>query len=150
MTSDEIWTEIYDRGHKIGVEKLPFELQQLWYYMDFTIYVDNGGPGGFLYNNSPTDIDENHYTPYIKSWRFFKYNTLADLVEKYNEQFLKTFVEFKKNGSIDFNVYLEQFGLKEMEEEIKPKIIEANYENTTVWEWLDQNIERLQKQFENS
>lgn len=146
MTTDEIWTEVYDKGYKIGVEKLPSELQLIWYYIDFTIYVDNGGPSGFLYNKSPDTQDINHYKPYINSWRFFNYNNLADLVEKYNDQFLKAFIEYKKNGSTDFDVYLKQFGLDEIEKEIEPKIIEANCENTTVWSWLDQNIERLQLQ----
>jgi hypothetical protein len=81
----------YDRGYKIGVYKLPSELQLLWYYIDFTIYVDNGGPGGFLYNKSPDIEDINHYAPYVKSWRFFNYNNLADLVEKYNDQYLKAY-----------------------------------------------------------
>jgi hypothetical protein len=146
MTSDEIWTEVYDRGYKIGVEKLPYELQLLWYYIDFTIYVDNGGASGFLYNKSPDADGITHFSPYLKCWRFFNYYKLADLVEKYNDQFLKAFAEYKKNGSTDFEVYRKQFSLEEIEKKIEPKIIEANCENTTVWSWLDQNIKRLQRQ----
>ncbi|MES2131108.1 MAG: hypothetical protein V4506_02095 [Bacteroidota bacterium] len=148
MTSDEIWTEVYDRGYNIGVEKLPSELQLLWYYIDFTIYVDTDGPSGFLYNKSPDTEHINHYAPYLKSWRFFNYNNLADLVEKYNDQFLKAFAEFKKNGETDFDIYQKQFGLDEIEKKIEPKITEANCKNTAVWSWLDQNIERLQSQID--
>ena len=146
MNSNELWTAIYDIGYKKGVETLSFEQQQLWYYIDFTIYVDNGGASGFVYNKSPDINGTTHFSPYLKSWRFFNYNTLADLVERYNDQFLKALQAFKQNEKIDFKEHSDRFGLPEIEKQIEPYINEVNRSSANVWAWINQDIDKLNEQ----
>jgi len=148
MTSDEIWTEVYDKGYKNGIETLPFDLKQLWYYIDFTIYVDNGGSTGFLYNKSPTDNEcSDYFQPYLESWRFFELLELAHAVENYNNRFLEAIKDYNRNGKTNFDLYEKKFRIDEIVKELDPLIVKIVWtdKNQKVWNWLEENIDKLQR-----
>lgn len=147
-TSDDIWTEVYDNGCKNGVETLPFDLKQLWYYIDFTYYVDNGGPTGFLYNKSTTEDEFNNYfQPYIESWTFFGLLDLVRLVENYSDRYLEAAKDYNRNDKKDFDQYKMKFKVDEIVEELDPLIEKIVWtdKNQKVWNWLDENIDKLQR-----
>lgn len=153
MTSDEIWTEVYEKGYKNGLETLPFQLKQLWYYIDFTIYVDNGGSTGFLYNKSTTENERSDYfQPYIESWKFFELLELASLVEHYNSRCLEAIKDYNRNGKTNFDLYKRKFLIEEIVKEIDPLIIKIVWtdKNQKVWSWLDKNTDELQRQIKNT
>jgi hypothetical protein len=151
MTSDEIWTNVYEKGHENGVETLPFELKQLWHYIYFTYYVDNGGSTEFLYNKSPIEDERsNFFQPYIKSWKFFELLELVSLVKNYNDIFLEAVKEYNKNGKKDFYQYERKFKIDELTKELDTLIIKVVWtdKNSKVWNWINENSEQLQQQLQ--
>jgi hypothetical protein len=147
MTPDEICEVVYEKGFIGGIEKLPFELKQLWHYIDFTIYVDNGGPTGFINNKSPTEDERsNYFLPYLESWKFFGLLELAHLVEEYNAKFLEAVRVYNLNGKQEFKKYEKEFGVGEIIQVLNPLIVKIVWtnKNRIVWNWIDKNRDRLQ------
>jgi hypothetical protein len=148
MTSSEIWTEVYERGHKSSADTLSFELKKLWYYIDFTYYVDNGGATGFLHNMSPSeDQCADYFQPYIETWKFFGFTELAHVAEEYNDRYLKAVKEYNKNGKRDFEEHKRKLKIEELVNVLDPIITRIVWtdKNKMVWNWLDENNDRLQK-----
>ena len=133
---NEIWTSLYDKGINFGLESFSLVQRHLYYYIDFTIYVYNGGASGFIYNKSPATLEEYEYQPYIEGRRFFNYNHLSDLIEKALEQ-------YTIDETQDFRVLYDKFGLKELEEEAGLEINKVMKDDEYVWDWTDKNQELL-------
>ena len=138
----DIWASLFDKGINGDLGTFTETQIHLYHYIDFTYYVDNGGPTGFLYNRSPLDTIENENYPYIKSWRFFGLDDLADLVEVYNEKHLFACKELKSNALKDGEDFSDKFNLTVLEEQISKKIYEDTVKNNEkIHEWIDLNRE---------
>lgn len=151
MTLDDIWTTAYEKGLEIGADILPLELKQLWHYIDFTYYVDNGGGIGFLSNKNPTEDEiANYFEPYIESWKFFELLELATLVENYNSRFLEAIKVYNQNGKKDFQQYEKKLKIDELAKNLDILIVKVVWtdENSKVWNWLEKNQQQLQNQIQ--
>src|SRR5678809_236580 len=77
--------KLYD----IGLTKdslLNLDQRNAFYYLDFIYSFEMGG---FLYNKSPANSNDNFFKPYVDCWRFFGLHDLADKIEEYQDLYVK-------------------------------------------------------------
>lgn len=119
---NHIHFEIYDYAHKNGINNFSYEQKQLYYYIDFTIYVANGGVSGFLFNKSPSSSAENEYLPYIESFRFFNFFNLSDLIDLYQKKFIIVLKKYERNKQLIFNELYIDAGLEDLVDKIEKEV----------------------------
>ncbi|MBO9702224.1 MAG: hypothetical protein J7604_18590 [Sporocytophaga sp.] len=142
MTSDEIWSNLYDKGINEGVDSFSVLQKNVYYYIDFFYYVEMGD---FLYNKSPCSPGENHYKPYIDSWKFFDYNKLADLVQEYNNKYLYAFKELKEDESMPTDEFKKRFGLIDIGNKIELEIQAVIKDIQSIYNFIDRNRNEITK-----
>ena len=144
MTSSDIWFETFDKGSKKGgFDKLSPKQQQLYYFIDFHIYVEMGGATGFLYNRSSSG-EENLYAPYIECFKFLGYDRLAELLLQFHNQSVKRAMDDDSGGS--WQDFLSGQGLQEIMDELEAeayRIMDAG--SKEVYDWIDLNQDELIK-----
>lgn len=136
MNVDEIWDYVYENGLS-GKQNQFNDLQRhLFYYIDFKTEVDFGG---FLYNKSPSARDQNNYEPYINCWKFFGYERLASLVQRYNDLHVDANHKLGKGASMPSEEFHERFGLSELRNETENEIDIVVADIDKVLDWIKQN-----------
>jgi hypothetical protein len=144
MTPDDIWSSLFDKGINRGFGTFSEPQFHLYHYIDFFYYVNNGGPTGFLYNRSPADKTDNENYPYIKSWRFFELDDLADLIEDYNAKYIFACEEIKNNELKEGETFSDKFNLTDLEVQISDKIYKDwDKNNSIIFDWIAANSEIL-------
>lgn len=148
MTADEIWHSLYDKGLNKGTLSFNDEQIDLYYFIDFIYQVEMNGNVGFVYNQSPTKKNENFYAPYIRAWKRFQMNELAEKIEIYNSQFLKAIDLCEANNKINFEKFEEQFNLKSIAETMNSLIDKVYANQDNVWDWIEKNTNELEQGIE--
>ena len=144
MNADEIWHSLYDKGINKGTAGFNDKQIDLYYFIDFIYQVEMNGNVGFVYNQSPTSRDENFYTPYIRTWKRFKMDELADKADLYNNQYLKAIELYNSSSKTGFQKYEDQFGLREIAESMYSLIDKIYLDQDDVWDWIQQNAKELE------
>lgn len=142
MTSLDIWYKTFDVGSKKGgFDKLSPIQQRLYTFIDFHISIEMDGAYGFLYNRNFEDPDDSLYVPYIDNLRLFHYDHLANLLQQFNDGYMKGLQnEIKTNGT--WEGQLKAYGLTRLVKQIEKeanKILGAK----EVRNWIDQHYDEL-------
>src|SRR5688572_3919717 len=148
MTAGEIWHSLYDKGINRGTIGFNDKQTDLYYFIDFIYQVEMNGNVGFVYNQSPTTKGENFYASYIRTWKKFNLDELAEYTGLYNSQYLKAIDLYEANGKTDFEKYEEQFNLKSIAESMYALIDKIYGNQKDVWDWIEQNASELEENIE--
>ena len=143
--TNRIWTNLYDRCLGKDIVDLPVLAIRLFYFIDMTCYVLNGGAGGFLYKRSPTNTTDNYYRPYIDSLEYFSFHKTALLISEYNTRYHRVISRWERDKQISFDTYFNQ--------EIPEKFCSALYSQIDIvvaseqliHKWIDQNKDELKR-----
>ena len=143
MTSSDIWFEIFDKGSKGRYKQYSPIQQQLYYFIDFHIYMEMDGASGFLYNKSSSG-EENLYAPYINCFIFFGYGRLAELLQQFHDQSVK---RSKDDDSGDtWEDFLSAHDLEKIMDEFDAEAQRIMDDGcVSVNDWIDQNHDELIK-----
>ncbi|MCE3228007.1 MAG: hypothetical protein K0S32_2558 [Bacteroidetes bacterium] len=145
ITADDIVVKLYDKGHHEGTDSLSMLQRHVWFYVDYTIYVDNGGAGGFIYNHSPTIGGENFYAQYYGTWTHFGFERICIMAEKYNVLFHEVLKLYLKDGESNFEMHAEKLGLRKLQEEFE-NIVKESRDDNKVWNWIEENKKVLMEE----
>ena len=138
-----IWTNFYDKYLGKDLTPLPTQAINLFYFIDMTYYVLNGGASGFMYNMSPTSTHENLYKPYTNSLEFFNFKITAQMINEYNIRYHKALSQWKLNNHNIFDLYYNQEIPKQFNTELHSQIDKVVASETSIHKWIDQNKNEL-------
>jgi hypothetical protein len=143
MEINDIWHNLYQKGYSEGLSTFNTAQKHLWFYIDFTIYVANGGGEGFLYNHSPCEATDNHYQPFIDSFAFFGYKELAGKLSEYNILYASAIALYQNNVTKSLNDFLQEFDLQILNKEIVLAIEEIVKDETYIYRWIEEHKDIL-------
>lgn len=130
--------KLYDIG-LTNQSLLDSDQKHAFYYLDFIYSFEIGG---FLYNTSPANSNDNFFIPYVDCWRFFGLGDLADKVEEFQKLYLKALKIYEEKKETDFKRIMKDVGLDKLEKELGEKI-EIVYKENRTWKWLEDNVDKL-------
>ena len=141
MKSEEIWTQLYDKGINIGLDLFNPLQKHLFYFIDFVYSVEMEGISGFLYNKSPTIFGENNFQPYIDSLCFFNQRKLSILIREFNNKYQDIFKSQEKElTAMTTDEFYRKLGLSEITKEIKCLVNKVLTEHINdIMIWIDEN-----------
>lgn len=137
----DIRNNLYQKGHSEGLSLFNTEQKHLWFYIDFTIYVFNGGSEGFLYNHSPCEATDNYYQPFIDSFAFFGYKELADKLSKFNTFY--TIALYQNDVTENHIQFLQKNNLWVLYQQIVSNIEEIMEDETNIDKWIEEHKDIL-------
>ena len=141
--TNSIWANLYAKYLGKEISGLPAKAINLFYFIDMTYYVLNGGASGFLYNKSPTNSNENLYKPYIKSLEYFNYRATAQLLNEYNNRFHKALNRYKLSKNEPFDLYFNQELPTEFCTILNSQIEEIVANEESIHKWIKKNRKEL-------
>jgi len=143
MDSSDIWTLLFDKKITNEAFKLNESQENLFFLIDMIYYVENGGVSGFLYNKSPTIINEDLFEPYSKSLVFFEHFKIAKLIYRYNEIFWLAIKKYDEDKNQDFKVILNSLDIHVIEQQLEILIDKIVDNQDKIFDWIDLNKSTL-------
>lgn len=143
MDSSDIWTLLFDKKITNEAFKLNESQEHLFFLIDMIYYVGNGGVSGFLYNKSPTLINEDSFKPYSKSLVFFEHFEIAKLLHRYNEIFWSAIKKYDEDKNKDFKEILNSFEIHVVEQQLEILIDKIVDNQDKIFVWIDLNKSTL-------
>jgi hypothetical protein len=140
--SIEDFNETVYKLYDIGLTKhslLNSDQRHAFYYLDFIYSFEMGG---FLYNKSPSNSNDNFFKSYVACWRFFGLADLADKVEDYQTLYVKALRIYEEKKETNFKRIMKDVGLDRLKEELEGRL-EIEYKENKTWKWLEDNVDKL-------
>ena len=140
MDSQAIWEQLYTKSLENKAFLDHEEKEHLYYFIDLIYQIEMGG---FLYNQSPTNEDENHYLPYINSLIFFQRREIANELADYNRLYQKALKQWKVDERVDFTKILRTNSVEVKGEKIDELLQGVQEKYDDVFEWINSNQDKL-------